>query len=141
MKQHQPVRAAIYARVSSERQADAGTIASQVDALRARVRQDELLLEDALCFIDDGYSGTSLVRPALDQLRDQAASGCVDRLYVHSPDRLERRYAYQALLVDEFQRCGLEVVFLNRPLGGNPEDRLLLQVQGVVAEYERAKLL
>jgi site-specific DNA recombinase len=141
MSQLHPIRAAIYARVSSERQAEAGTIGSQVDALRARVRQDGLCLEDALCFIDDGYTGTSLVRPALEELRDQAAAGCVDRLCVHSPDRFARRYAYQVLLVNEFQRCGLEVVFLNRPLGGNPEDQLLLQVQGVVAEYERAKLL
>ena len=141
MNQRHLSRAAIYARVSSERQAVAGTIASQVDALRERVRHDGLHLEDALCFIDDGYTGTSLVRPALDELRDQTAAGCVDRLYVHSPDRLARKYAYQVLLVDEFQRCGVEVVFLNRPLGGNPEDQLLLQVQGVVAEYERAKLL
>src|SRR5438067_1745802 len=78
MSQHHPVRAAIYARVSTERQAEVGTIASQVDALRARVRQDELYLEDTLCFIDDGYTGTSLVRPALDRLRDQAAGGSVD---------------------------------------------------------------
>ncbi len=141
MNQHQPVRAAIYARVSTERQAEAGTIASQVDALRARVRQDELYLEDALCFIDDGYTGTSLVRPALDRLRDQAAAGFVDRLYVHSPDRLARKYAYQVLLVDEFRRCGVDVVFLNCSLGGSPEDQLLLQVQGMVAESERAKLL
>jgi len=60
---------------------------------------------------------------------------------VHSPDRLARRYAYQALLVDELQHCGVELVFLNRPLGRGPEDDLLLQVQGIVAEYERAKIL
>jgi site-specific DNA recombinase len=81
------------------------------------------------------------VRPALERLRDQAAAGAVDRLYVHSPDRLARRYAYQALLVDELQHGGVELVFLNRPLGQGPEDDLLLQVQGIVAEYERAKIL
>jgi site-specific DNA recombinase len=74
-------------------------------------------------------------------LRDAAAAGDVDRLYVHSPDRLARKYAYQALLLDEFQRVGVEVVFLNRALGQSPEDDLLLQVQGMVAEYERAKIL
>ncbi len=87
MNLHQPVRAAIYARVSSETYAEAGTIASQVDALRARVRQEELSLEEALCFVDDGYSGTSLIRPALDRWRDQAAAGDIVRLYVPSPDR------------------------------------------------------
>src|SRR5262249_57579942 len=72
---------------------------------------------------------------------DQAAAGAIERLYVHAPDRLARRYAYQALLVDELQHCGVELVFLNRPLGQGPEDDLLLQVQGIVAEYERAKIL
>ncbi len=135
------MRAAIYARVSSERQAHEGTIDSQVQALRDRVGEDGLVLDEELCFIDDGYSGSILVRPALERLRDQAAAGAIDRLYVHSPDRLARRYAYQVLLVDEFQHCGVDLVFLNHPLGRGPEDDLLLQVQGVVAEYERAKIL
>ena len=60
---------------------------------------------------------------------------------MHSPDRLARKYAYQVLLIDEFQRMGIEVVFLNRELSQSPEDELLLQVQGMVAEYERAKIL
>src|SRR3989449_5846135 len=77
----------------------------------------------------------------MDRLRDLAAVGGVDRIYVHSPDRLARNYAYQVLLLDEWQRFGVEVVFLNRPLGQSPEDDLLLQVQGMVAEYERAKIM
>src|SRR5204862_8241902 len=76
-----------------------------------------------------------------ERLRDAAADGEIDRLYVHSPDRLARNYAYQVLLVDELRRCGVELVFLNRALGKSPEDDLLLQVQGMVAEYERAKIL
>ena len=135
------LRTAIYARVSSDQQAEAGTIASQVQALRERLARDEISLEEELCFIDDGYSGTTLVRPALERLRDLAAGGGLDRLYVHSPDRLARKYAYQVLLLDEFRRCGVEVVFLNHAIGDSPEEQLLLQVQGMVAEYERAKLL
>lgn len=134
-------RTAIYARVSSEQQAEAGTIASQVAALEQRLRQDGLVLDPELRFLDEGYSGSTLVRPALERLRDAAANGAVDRLYVHSPDRLARKYAYQVLLVDEFQRCGVELIFLNRELGRSPEDDLLLQVQGMVAEYERAKII
>lgn len=133
--------AAIYARVSSEQQAEAATIASQVAALEERVRADGLNLGPELRFLDDGYSGATLVRPALERLRDVAATGAIDRLYVHCPDRLARKYAYQVLLLDEFQRCGVEVVFLNHPLGETPEENLLLQVQGMVAEYERAKFL
>jgi site-specific DNA recombinase len=135
------MRVAIYARVSSERQAQEDTIASQIQALRELLSEEGLTLDEELCFMDDGYSGSTLVRPALERLRDQAAAGAIDRLYVHSPDRLARRYAYQALLVDELQHCGVELVFLNRPLGKGPEDDLLLQVQGIVAEYERAKIL
>lgn len=132
---------AIYARVSSEQQAEAGTVESQVSDLRKRIEQDHLILTDELSFIDDGYSGASLIRPALEQLRDVVALQGIDRLYVHSPDRLARKYAYQVLLVDEFRRAAVEVIFLNRALGQSPEDDLLLQVQGMMAEYERAKIL
>jgi len=135
------IAAAIYARVSSEHQATAHTIASQVAALRDRVTLDGLVLPEAMEFLDEGYSGATLVRPALERLRDVIAAGALDRLYVHSPDRLARKYAYQVLLVDEFQRMGVEVVFLNRELGRSPEDDLLLQVQGMMAEYERAKIV
>ena len=82
------IQAAIYARVSSERQATAQTIASQLAALRERVAADGCALPEVMQFLDDGYSGTTLVRPALERLRDLVAAGAVDRLYIHSPDRL-----------------------------------------------------
>jgi site-specific DNA recombinase len=135
-----PLRVALYARVSSEQQAEARTIASQVADLKQRIAHDGCTLEDDACFLDDGVSGTTLLRPALERLRDHVANGAIDRLYVHSPDRLARKYAYQALLVDEFVRGGVEVVFLNHALGQSAEDDLLLQVQGVIAEYERTKI-
>ncbi len=134
------IRVALYARVSSDQQAQAGTIASQVDAIRQRIAKDSLAIEPAACFVDDGYSGATLIRPGLEGLRDLAAAGGVDRLYVLCPDRLARSYAYQMVLVEELRAAGVEVVFLNRELGKTPEDNLLLQVQGVVAEYERAKI-
>ena len=130
-----------YARVSSEHQAETNTIASQVAEIRERIAADGVDLRSVLEFIDAGYSGSSLVRPALERLRDVAAAGSLDRLYVHCPDRLARHYAYQVLLLEELTQRGVEVIFLNRPLGHTPEDQLLLQVQGVIAEYERAKLL
>jgi site-specific DNA recombinase len=132
---------AVYARVSSERQAEENTIESQLEDLAQRVAADGLNLAEELTFVDEGYSGSTLIRPALERLRDLVAAGTVDRLYVHSPDRLARKYAYQVLLVDEFWRSGVEVIFLNRKLGQTPEDELLLQVQGMMAEYERAKII
>ena len=136
-----PIPAAMSARVSSDQQTEAHTVASQVAALRERVVADGLTLPVAMQFIDEGYSGATLVRPALERLRDVIAARAVDRLYVHSPDRLARKYAYQVLLVEEFRRAGVEVMFLNRALGQSPEDDLLLQVQGMIAEYERAKII
>jgi site-specific DNA recombinase len=136
----QPLRVALYARVSDPN-APEGTIASQIAALEARVVQDGTRLEPDHRFVDDGYTGATLIRPALERLRDAVAAGTVDRLYVHCPDRLARHYAYQMLLIDEFRRAGVEVIFLNRAIGTSPEDDLLLQVQGMVAEYERAKIL
>jgi site-specific DNA recombinase len=138
---NQNPRAALYARVSSEQQAQAGTVASQVDAILRRAEQDGLAIEPECRFIDEGHSGATLVRPALERLRDLAAAGGVDRVYVLCPDRLARSYAYQMLLMDELQHCGVEVTFVNRDLGQTPEDHLLLQVQGVVAEYERSKII
>jgi site-specific DNA recombinase len=141
MEDRKTIRTAIYGRVSSEQQAKSHTIASQLAALKERVQADGLNLEDELCFVDEGHSGGTLLRPALERLRDVAYAGGIDRLYVHSPDRLARRYAYQVLLVDELKRCGVEIVFLNHRLGTTPEEDLLLQVQGMIAEYERAKIL
>jgi site-specific DNA recombinase len=132
---------ALYARVSSDQQARGNTIASQVAAVRERIAADTLALDAGQVFIDDGYSGTTLRRPALERLRDAVAAGVIDRVYVHAPDRLARRYAYQVLLIEEFRRAGTEVIFVNRPIGTSAEDDLLLQVQGMIAEYERAQFL
>jgi site-specific DNA recombinase len=133
--------AALYARVSSDGQARGNTVASQLAALHERATTDAAAVGPDHTYVDEGRSGATLTRPALERLRDAVAGGEIDRVYVHAPDRLARRYAYQVLLVEEFRRAGVEVVFLNRPIGGSAEDDLLLQVQGVIAEYERARIL
>jgi site-specific DNA recombinase len=135
------LRVAIYARVSSEQQAQEDTIASQLEAVEQRIRDDELGCDPELRFIDDGVSGTLLIRPGLERLRDQAAAGAIDRLYVLDPDRFSRKYAYQVLILEELAHCGVEVVFLCNPLGHDPAENLLLQVQGMISEYERAKIM
>src|ERR1700724_298161 len=105
------LRVALYARVSSERQAASDTIASQVAALEERGRADGFPLAADLYFLDDGYSGTTLIRPGLERLRDVAAAGGLDRLYVHYPDRLARNYAYQVRLVDKLNQQGVDLIF------------------------------
>ena len=134
------MRAAIYARVSTQRQERNQTIDSQITTLKLWVSQQGHDLLDEHLFKDEGYSGSRLDRPALDRLRDAAVDHAFDVIVVLSPDRLARKYAYQVILLEEFRRCGCEVVFLHHPISDNPDDQLLLQIQAAVAEYERALL-
>ena len=132
--------AAIYARVSSDRQRQERTIASQVEALRDKARADGWVIPEEWMFCDDGYTGAVLARPGLERLRDLAAEGRIDAVLVYAPDRLSRRYAYQVLLLEEFSRSGVRVEFVRGPQDKSPEGELLLQIQGMIAEYDRANI-
>ena len=132
--------AAIYARVSSARQREEQTIRSQTAALIEAAERWGLEVPAEWVFEDEGYSGATLIRPALERLRDLAAQVPVDVVLCYSPDRLARRYAYQALLIDEFSRAGTEVRFVKGPRAETPEDELMIQFQGMIAEYERAQI-
>ncbi len=140
MKDQDRNHTSLYARVSSEHQVVIETIASQLDLLYRRILADGRFVAPELRFIDDGYSGETLRRPGLERLRDTAAAGAIDLLYVESPDRLARDYPYQMVLMDELNSHGVEIIFLNFNLDATPEGRLLLQVQGMIAEYERTKI-
>jgi site-specific DNA recombinase len=132
--------AAIYARVSSDRQKENHTIASQTAALIEYAQAHDYCVPPEWIFQDEGYSGAVLVRPGLEALRDLAAEGQIAAALVYSPDRLSRKYAYQVLLSEELARCGVELIFLKAPAGATPEDQLLVQFQGMIAEYERAQI-
>ena len=134
-------RAALYVRVSTELQEKEQTIESQLAAVTRYAEKNGLHHSPALTYADDGYTGTRLDRPGLDELRDHAREGRFDVVVVLCPDRLARRYAYQVLLLDELKRVGVDVLFCERPINDNPDDQLLLQIQGAMAEYERAKIL
>jgi len=133
------MRAAIYARVSTEKQEEEKTIDSQIDEVKALIQQNGDTLIDT--FSDEGYSGTILARPALDRLRDEARKQSFERLYIHSPDRLARKYAYQVLILDELKKFNIGVVFKNMKTAETPEDHMLLGLQGIVAEYEKVKIV
>src|SRR5439155_8188128 len=133
--------AAIYARVSSDKQKEENTIASQTSALIAFAREQNCDVPAEWVIEDDGYSGASLLRPGLERLRDLAAEGRIQAVLVYAPDRLSRRYAHQILLIEEFARAGVEVLFIRSRRAATPEDELLLQFQGMIAEYERAQIL
>src|SRR5215467_10299928 len=133
--------AVIYARVSSEQQREENTIASQTASLIEFARNHELEVPKEWVFEDEGYSGATLERPGLERVRDVAAEGQIQVVLAYSPDRLSRKYAYQILLIEEFARHGIETLFVKSPQGNSPEDHLLVQFQGMIAEYERAQIL
>jgi site-specific DNA recombinase len=131
------MRTAIYNRVSTERQTLAQTIEQQVERLTAHVHAQGETLRAEDIFRDDGYSGATLNRPGLDRLRDRIKEAALDRVVFASPDRLARNYVHQMVLLEEFEQAGCRVEFLDQPLGQDPQDHLLVQIRGAVAEYER----
>ena len=132
--------AAIYTRVSSSKQSEDGTIESQISLLIDYAKKHDFDIPEGWIFQDNGVSGTTIQRPALDSLRDLIASGSVDVILIYHPDRLARKYVYQALLLDEFAKAGVEVFFYKNKKAETPEEHLLEQFQGVFAEYERAQI-
>ena len=133
--------AAIYARVSSEQQRETNTIASQTASLVEFAQNHDLEVPKEWVFEDEGYSGATLERPGLERVRDLAAEGQIQAVLVYAPDRLSRKYAYQILLIEELARNGVETLFVKAPQGASAEDQLLVQFQGMIAEYERAQIL
>jgi site-specific DNA recombinase len=133
--------AAVYARVSTLQQEQEATIESQVAAIESYAHAQGYQLLPEYYFLDQAVSGAQLARPALDRLRDLAGEGLFEVLFCLSPDRLARQYVHQWVLMDELQRAGVEVRFVNQPaVADNPQGQLLLGIQGLFAEYERAMI-
>jgi site-specific DNA recombinase len=133
------MRVALYARVSTDVQEARGSIGSQLQTLREwAVREAHDLVAE---YVDDGCSGARLDRPGLDSLRDSAERGLFEAILCLTPDRLARSYPYQFLVLEELARHGVRVLFFDAPdLDNDPQVRLLTEMQGVIAEYERAKI-
>ena len=131
------MRSAIYARTSTLTHSQQHSIEEQVERLRTSLLSRGAQAADEQVFRDEGRSGATLNRPALDRLRDHVRLGDYDHILVTSPDRLARNYAHQMVLLEEFERAGCRVEFLDRPLSDTPHEHLLLQIRGAVAEYER----
>jgi site-specific DNA recombinase len=131
------MRTAIYARVSTTRQAQTQKTDQQLERLKAYAKQRGWTLEEDQLYLDEGYSGATLNRPGLDALRDAAAMAEFEVILITAPDRLARKYVHQVLLIEELQQRGCRVEFVERPMSQDPNDQLLLQIRGAVAEYER----
>lgn len=137
-----PKTAAIYARVSSQRQKEGDTIDSQLDALQLYAKKEGYVVPDSWVFLDDGVSGKTLHRPALDELRDLIRTEPLESILVYAPDRLSRSYPHQLILLEEFRKAGTKVCFLKgAPEGDTPEAVMFHHFQGIFAEYERGLIL
>jgi site-specific DNA recombinase len=134
------MRVAAYVRVSTSRQVKLETIEQQLEMVSRYAREKGWELSEEDIFRDDGYSGTTLGRPALDALRDKARLRELEVVVVPSPDRLARNYVHQMVLIEEFEKAGCRAEFVERPMSSEPNDQLLLQIRGAVAEYERTLL-
>ena len=131
------MRVAMYVRVSTQRQAQTQTIEQQIERLEKQAQQQGWNVPLENVFRDDGHSGSTLKRPGLDRLRDRVARRELDLIAMTAPDRLARNYVHQVLLLEELEKYGCRVEFLDRPMSQDPHDQLLLQIRGAVAEYER----
>ncbi len=137
------MRVARYARVSTDKQAEKYGIPSQFEALKKRYLEKgwtPVLDGDKDAFIDDGYSGAELDRPALNRLRQAVREGRVDVVLSYDPDRLSRKLYHQMILAEEFEKQGIKLEFVTQDMGNSPEDRMFFNMRGLVAEYEREKI-
>ena len=133
------MRTALYARVSSERQEKEHTIGSQLETLRNYAAQNGMEIVEE--FTDEGYSGARLDRPALDRMRDLAEHRGFEVLLTYCTDRLARKFVLQALILEEMERFGVKTVFLEGGAADDPLSKLMHQITGAVAEFERAKIV
>lgn len=130
-------KVAIYARVSTERQEQQKTIESQLAELREICKNFQVVRE----YIDEGWSGETLARPALDQLRDDAKQEMFEAVHVHSVDRLSRNLYQQGILVEELQRRGIELFIGEKPIDDTAEGKFVFNVLGAAAEFEKEQIL
>lgn len=91
-------------------------------------------------YIDEGVSGSILQRPGLSALREAVRTRKVDVIICYDPDRLSRNLAHQLLLVEEFERAGVRLEFVNFEWKDTPDGRLFYALRGAIAEYEREKI-
>src|SRR5437660_1413583 len=132
--------AAIYARVSSLKQKEGETVQSQLSTLLTMAERQNFTIPEGWIFKDEGFSGSNLRRPSLEELRALIHEGDVNAVLVYSPDRLSRKYAHQLLLEMEFEKCATELIFFNTPRAANAEEQLSLHFKSIFAEYERAQI-
>ena len=132
-------KAALYARVSSDLQKKERTIESQIAVLKSQIKAGgDILVKE---YIDDGYSGAGLDRPALDELRRDLRTQLFDSIYFLNTDRIARDVTYQIIIIGEILKHRKRLIINGRDYVENPENKFTLTMLGAVAELEKAKII
>jgi site-specific DNA recombinase len=134
------LRAALYARVSTENQKDEETVQNQLSEVRRTITEHGNTLLESCEYIDEGWSGAILERPSLDLMRTDAHDKKFDILYVYDKGRLARIFFHQEIVIDELRQLGIEFHSLHDINGVSPEEKLMGGVMGMFHEYERMKI-
>jgi len=129
---------AVYGRVSTSNQENEGTIETQLAAVNQFAQKNGFVIIKQ--YIDNGWSGDSLARPALDQLRMDAKKKLWQAVLIYDPDRLARRGAWQEVVIEELRDLEIDVLFVTIPQAKNDEDKIMYKMRGVFSEYERMKI-
>ena len=129
---------AIYARVSTSRQEKEETIDNQLKAMRKLAKEKGYKIVKE--YIDDGWSGDLLARPALDQLREDAKKKIWEEVLFHDPDRVARTQWLQGMVMYELEELGLGISFITTAAPKSDEDKVVFAMRGVFAQYEKMKI-
>ena len=129
----------LYARVSTEEQSVSGySIQAQIKACKDRYAS--MNITDVAEYIDDGYSGEFIERPALDRLRADMRAKKISRIMFYDPDRMSRNLTVQLILADEIEKAEVELLFCTGDYDASPEGRLFFSMKGAISAYEKAKI-
>lgn len=128
-------KVAIYCRVSSEEQKQGKTINSQIQELEDFARASNYKIIER--YIDDGWSGGLLERPALDRLRDAASKGLFEAVLINDVDRLSREVLHLGIIKKDLEKKGAKLIFKKLPHTEDPMSNFMINMLGSFAEFER----
>jgi site-specific DNA recombinase len=129
---------AIYARVSTTEQVEGYSLTDQLSSGRNHLLTMDLT--NIQEYVDDGYSGEYLERPALDRLRNDLRNKIIEHIVIYDPDRLSRNLTNQLLLADEIEKAGAKLIFVTHDYDASPEGRLFFSIRGAISAFEKAKI-
>jgi site-specific DNA recombinase len=132
-------RAAIYARVSTDEQVEGTSLDTQLERCRAYVESQGWSV--AAEFVDEGVSGATASRPALDRLMAAVRAGSASKVVVAKLDRFGRSVRHLSALLGELDDKGVQFVSVAERIDGStPTGRLQRTLLSSFAEFERERI-